>query len=232
MKNNLMLSNDSEIVELKDVWTIGFYKRIIYSIVAIDLFLGFVHLLFPEYSWGQGRKSYFNLGNQLTFASWFAGIQIFSAAFLFFIASKKSRWNSPSRMKRGLWILGSLLLILLSFMEITNAAERFQLLGFPNPDIYEHIFITFIQVVLMTLFGLFLTNSLNGHPSHKKYVRYWLAAWGIAIVFNIINELPLMQNIDADTSLTFIVGTCYLLGCTFLLAAISAFIFFSGGAFR
>jgi glyoxylase-like metal-dependent hydrolase (beta-lactamase superfamily II) len=225
MKNTLVISTDSEFAGLKNDWVNIFFNRTLYFLITIDLLLGLAHLLIPEYIWGQGRSSYFNLENRLTLASWFVSIQVFGAAFLFFTAFQKRNKISVLEYKNILWIVGSILLAILSFSEITNVVDRLQLFGFPKPDIYEHMFLTFFKIVLLVTFGSFLINYLKKKPSYKKYVWYWLSAWTTSMIFNLLNALPVIQTIGANNSVAFISGTSYLLGCTFLLAAVSAIIF-------
>ncbi|RMH58735.1 MAG: MBL fold metallo-hydrolase [Candidatus Hydrogenedentota bacterium] len=54
--------------------------------------LGGMHLLFPEYRWGQGRHSYFNFGRQLSLGSWVISA-LFAAAGLLFLAARNRAGN-------------------------------------------------------------------------------------------------------------------------------------------
>jgi DNA-binding response OmpR family regulator/pSer/pThr/pTyr-binding forkhead associated (FHA) protein len=47
----------------------------------VDVILGAAHMFLPEYEWGQSRKSYFKLDNQLTFASSLTAMKLAAARF-------------------------------------------------------------------------------------------------------------------------------------------------------
>jgi hypothetical protein len=48
----------------------------------VDVILGAAHMFLPEYEWGQSRKSYFKLDNQLTFASSLTAMKLGGGAIL------------------------------------------------------------------------------------------------------------------------------------------------------
>ena len=145
MEISSTLSVESEFIGSENRLLKRFFNKLIYSLVVIDLLLGMAHLFWPEYSWGQNRSSYFNFGNSLTLASWFVSIQLLATAVLFFVAYQKNRRNFSERFSILLWLSGSGLLFVLSFTEITKIFNRLKLFGFPHPDLYEQIIISFFQ---------------------------------------------------------------------------------------
>ena len=223
MEISSTLSVESEFIGSENRLLKRFFNKLIFSLVVIDLLLGMAHLFWPEYSWGQNRSSYFNFGNSLTLASWFVSIQLLATAVLFFVAYQKNRRNFSERFSILLWLSGSGLLFVLSFAEITKIFNRLKLFGFPHPDLYEQVIISFFQIVFLIIFGWFILNSLRTKPSYKKFSTYWLILWCISIAVNSFGGMTLIAN--NNILFTFISGLTFLLGCTFLFASAGAYVF-------
>jgi hypothetical protein len=102
-------------------------------LLAFEVLLGGAHLLWPEYEWGQSRRSYFHFDNSLTLASWLATVQLVGVALLCFVAAHRDR-GSPSAW---IWRGGGLLAISLSLAEMTRFPARLEVLGYPEPDVYQ-----------------------------------------------------------------------------------------------
>ena len=60
-------------------------------LIGIELLLGIAHLLWPEFRWGQGRRSYFNFDNSLTLASWLACTQLLGVSLFALLALRRER---------------------------------------------------------------------------------------------------------------------------------------------
>ena len=198
-----------------------FLSKLIILLFIIDLLIGLAHLIFPYYTWGQGRNSYFNLGNSLTFASWFTSIQLFATAVLAIIALKREGSLSSGKLNRILWFVGALITILLSFIEITRLTTKTKLFGLPNPDIYEFIIIAFFQIVFLIVFGWFLSYQLRNKPSFKIYIRLWLSLWGLFIILTFIKYfVPVISN-SYQLFFSLLYGLTYIFGVTSLLSSVS-----------
>ena len=157
----------------------GLFKRSCFIILVFEGLLGIAHVLWPEYQWGQGRRSYFHFGNSLTLASWFLSIQLIGAAILALIVfhSERRQQNIKSSPSTWIWLAGALLALLLSFAEITRIHHRFELLGYPNPDIYQCFIVFSLWLILLVIFGWFLLGKLRDVPDSYKYGMYcgeWL----------------------------------------------------------
>jgi len=42
------------------------FKLCCYILLVIEFLLALAHIIFPDYTWGQGRSSYFNMGGTFT----------------------------------------------------------------------------------------------------------------------------------------------------------------------
>ena len=78
------------------------FRRACYGLGAMGLLLAVAHLFWPEYEWGQGRSSYFNLGNSLTLASWLLSMQLVLAAGLCLVGFHRERWGGCRASENGL----------------------------------------------------------------------------------------------------------------------------------
>ena len=106
------------------------FRRVGYGLGLLGLTLVAAHLIWPDYEWGQGRSSYFNLGNSLTLASWLLSMQLVIAAGLCLVGFHRERWGRGLvRSASWPWVAGALLLLFLSFAEMTRIHDRIGLQG-------------------------------------------------------------------------------------------------------
>jgi len=175
--------------------------KIFLCLICIDLVLAILHLIFPEYYWGQGRGSYFNFENQLTLANWFSSMQFFIAALVALLCLL----NSP-KGEKTIWALTSLLLIFISVADITLLTNKLIIATSSYPDIYPKLW-------LMSLLGLFLIlhfRIFHRHFQNAPKPRLINIIWLItAIVF-------MCASIATENSYTiFITGISKLLLASF-----------------
>lgn len=198
-----------------------------YILVTFEALLGIAHVLWPEYQWGQGRHSYFHFGNSLTLASWLASMQLAGIAILALTVFHRERrqQNIESSQSTWVWLAGALLALFLSFAEITRIHQRFELLDYPNPDIYERFILFSLWLILLVLFGWFLLGKLREVPGFYKYGAGWLIAWGLNMVLSILSSSTNIAHGHFHISFTQILGLSNLFGATLLLIALGGYVF-------
>lgn len=203
------------------------FKRSCFILFVFEGFLGIAHVLWPEYQWGQGRHSYFNFGNSLTLASWLLSMQFIGIAILAMIAFHRERrlQNVEPSPSTWIWLAGALLALLLSFAEITRIHHRFELLGYPNPDIYESFIVFSLWLILLVLFGWFLLVKLRAAPGYYKYCAGWLVAWGLNLILTIISSSTNIAHGRFYINFTQVLGLSDLFGVTFLLIALGGYVY-------
>ncbi|MFQ5856315.1 MAG: MBL fold metallo-hydrolase [Anaerolineae bacterium] len=203
-----------------------FFKRCCYGLLILEVLLGIAHLLWPEYRWGQGRYSYFNFDNSLTLASWLAGMQLAGVAILALIGFHRARHQRDSQISQTAWpwLLVVLAALVLSVAEITRFHRRLELLGYPNPDVYEQFVIVALGLGLLALFGWFLLDKLRNAPNLYRYGVGWLIAWGLELFLITLSNSPSLVPGSWDPEFTLAIGLAYLSGCTLLLTALGGYV--------
>ncbi|MCA9720319.1 MAG: hypothetical protein KC468_36995, partial [Myxococcales bacterium] len=176
---------------------------------VLEALLGLAHLRWPELEWGQGRDSYFNLGNRLTLASWLAAMQLVAVAglcmFMFHRAAPQ-RADAP----RGVWRLGAIAALLLSLHEITRFVERFGWLGGQQPDPFERMIPGMGGLIVVALFGVSLRRRLVGRA--RALITGWLGLWALE---RVLVTLPI-EGVYVGLAR----GLAWLAGGTLLLLAL------------
>lgn len=200
-------------------------KRSCHLLIIFEVILGIAHLLWPEYRWGQGRHSYFNLGNSLTLASWCASVQLVCVAILSLACFHSERRNNGAQLPRTawVWLAGAAVAIILSVAEITRFHLRLKLFGYPNPDIYQEFVIFVIWLCIFGLFGWFLLHRVRSTGLYK-YSIGWLVAWGIKLFFTIHSDSSNLIPHNWHSILALVNGLAYLFGCTMLLLTIGSYV--------
>lgn len=194
-------------------------------LLGLELLLGVAHLLWPEYRWGQGRRSYFNLDNSLTLASWLASMQLAGVAVLSLAAFHRERWRLRAGPAVGsVWILCALLALGLSFAEITRIHTRLELGGLPDPDIYQQLVIHSLWLGLLVVVGWLLLDKLSSDAPARRLGVGWLLAWGLHFALSIVGDVFPSVRDHFDSVLSLLIGLAYLLGCTLLLLAIGGYV--------
>lgn len=199
-------------------------RRSGYALFLVNLLLGVAHLLFPEYSWGQGRSSYFILGNSLTSASWLITMQLLTVAMLCLVGFHRaggglSRDDSATRWP---WLGGAAAAIVLSVCEFTRLPGRLGLSGWPEPDLYESLLILAFGLAAAILLG-WLALPGSDESDLTGFGAMWLVAWGLALALRLAHNLV---PDDGELAYSLMVGLSYGLGTSALL------IFTAGRALR
>ena len=204
------------------------FKRVCFFLLISELLLGVAHLLWPEYRWGQGRRSYFNFNNSLTFASWLASMQLLMVAVLAAVAFHRDTREARVYRGRWMWWLGALAALGMSLAEMTRFHERLRLFGYPNPDLYEQFVFLSLWLGFLALFGWFLLNKLSTVSSYYRYGVLWLGVWALQLSLQILAQLRFFET--WETALSLFRGWAYLFGCTFLALSVGGLALRSGEA--
>ncbi|MBW1790214.1 MAG: hypothetical protein JRK53_26990, partial [Deltaproteobacteria bacterium] len=202
----------------------AFIRNVCTILFTIEVLLGIAHCIWPEYRWGQGRRSYFNLANRLTLASWLGSIQLVAVAGLAVAAFHKERrlsWQEgpPADWR---WLAGALPALALSFIEFSRPHHRFSVLGLPAPDLYQQFVILPLWIGTLALFGWFLLSKLRRAPRYRKFGAAWLAAWGVQFIVTVLQQSGLLLS-NWMPQTTLIRELAFLSGGTFLLLAVGAY---------
>ena len=157
----------------------------------------------------------------------FRNILIFLVAFIGLIVFQRERrqQNVESFPSTWVWLAGALLALLLSFAEITRIHYRFEILGYPNPDIYERFIVFSLWSILLALFGWFILGKLREVPGFYKYGVGWLIVWGLNMVLSILSSSTNITHGHFHISFTQILGLSNLFGATLLLIALGGYVF-------
>ena len=193
-----------------------------YLLLIVDCLLAAAHLVWPEYRWGQGRRSYFNFDNSLTLASWLVSVQLAAVAILAFVTfhrervfSKKEE-DSHSAPSWG-WLGGGLVALVISFLEATRLHTRLDIFGYPTPDLYQQLILFPLWSGLLALCGWFVCHQLRQTPTALKYALGGLLAWGFVLGITIFDLASFSLPPTWETVVPFMRGFAYLVGTTLLL---------------
>ena len=195
-------------------------------ILIFELLLGAAHFLWPEYEWGQDRRSYFNFDNSLTLASWIATMQLAAVAILALLTFRRDRKSGDGLLSQTswLWLLGAMVALLLSAVEMTRFHDRLKLLGYPRLNTYERMIADSSWWLLLFLFGTFLIIRLRRVNGALRYGILWLTCWGSAILLNAWRSAGGIPK-EWDLGIAFLYGLAYLFGCTLLLLSVGHYFF-------
>ncbi len=194
------------------------FRRIVYVLGALGLVLGAAHLAWPDYEWGQGRDSYFRLGNSLTLASWLVAMQLVAVSGLALLAYHRERDRRiPFRRATSwIWLAVASLSALLSLAEITRFHDRLDLLE-PDPSVYSRLVVLALGAGLVALVAWFLHDRLDGLVGERWFVGAWSIAWVYALAFRFLAPwMPPRLELYTDLA----IGTSTVLGATLLLATV------------
>ena len=210
------------------------FKRFCYLIFLFEALLGLAHILWPEYRWGQGRRSYFNFGNSLTLASWLASMQLAGVAIFALIGFHRERLQQKGGVIQTIWFwpIGALIALIMSIAEMTRFHHRLNLLGFPAPDIYEQFIIIPLWCLLLIVFGWFLLDRIQHLREYVRYAFGWLAAWGMVLFFKVLSPAMGSMAQTRQLEITLCIGLAYLMGITLLLTAVGGLVLQPTDTFR
>ena len=194
------------------------FRNLCALLVIVDILLAMAHLLWPEYTWGQGRRSYFNFDNSLTLASWLASMQLAALGTGTLIAYLRDTYGGH---RSPFWIVFSLLAFILSLAEMTRFPWKLEIV---RDDTIYH---TLAYFSFVTIFLSVLCTQLYGRLRHMRWPGTWciawIACWSCALALSIISSsLQIPSQWDIFISLAR--GVCYLLGITFLFSAVGEYV--------
>lgn len=188
-----------------DGQAVDLLRRCGYGLLAFAAVLGIAHFLWPEYRWGQGRHSYFNLANSLTLASWLVSMQLVLIALLALVALWRERRSgrADGLVTHWIWGIGAVVALVLSLAEVTRFPRRLELLGLPSPDVYESFVIFSLWLALLLLFGGFLVWRLAASAGPgRRYAVLGLSLWILHFLLSVLNRSGLVP----ESSLPMAVG--------------------------
>ncbi|MBL4889915.1 MAG: hypothetical protein JKX97_07855, partial [Candidatus Lindowbacteria bacterium] len=192
---------------------IDFYTRIIFFI-ALQLVL--CHFFLPDYTWGQGRGSYFILTNRLSLGSWFTSILLLITSGFCLTLYLKNTQNK-------IWISGAVLLLLLSFFEFSRFGDKS---GWIQLDVvrkdgsiewmyfFRLSYIAIISTPLLAYFISRIRTSVKLNSATKTALTGWGITWALSIAFNILALGQLLGFSDLTIGLAR--GSTHLMGTVFL----------------
>lgn len=192
-----------------------------YFLLTVDLLLVILHLLFPEYLWGQSRSSYFRFHDQLTLPSWFLAVQWMGVA-LFSLGLFHREYKTRTRYA---WLLMALLALAFSFCEVTFLPRRLDLYRFPFKNSYETIFHLSWQILVLGFAGWILIKKFENVVRAKEYVmgalRLWGLYWFIQLSLSVLSTkttpVPFLKMLDLAR------GASFLFAVTLLLLSFAVF---------
>ncbi len=197
------------------------FRRLCVLLIIFDILLGIAHLLWPEYTWGQRRQSYFNFGNSLTLASWLASMQLAALGICALVAYLRDR---DAGHRSPFWIVFSLLAFTLSLAEMTRFPWK---LNIANVDTLYNQFAYFsFLIMLFYVLCIQLYGRLKNIKSSGTLCIAWISSWSCALAISIISSfLPVPSHWDMYIFLA--QGIFYLFGITFLFSAMGEYVFSS-----
>ena len=197
------------------------FKRTCLLLLFVEILLAIAHILWPEYRWGQGRRSYFHFDNSLTLASWLASIQLFTCALLSLVGLHRERPIKTQAIFSGIfWSFAALIGLLLSFAEITRIHYRLNLWGFASSDVYTQLVLTTFGFIVLIIFASFFLHQLSTRPLNKSVCIGWIFAWSVVLLLTFTGKATTLFPAQFALYTSLITGFAYLAGCTLLLYTI------------
>ncbi len=201
--------------------TTSWLRRGCSILIGIELLLGIAHLLWPEFRWGQGRRSYFNFDNSLTLASWLACTQLFGVALFALLALRRER--AARAPGAWVWALVAAAALTLSSAEMTRFHQRLGVWDYPQSDPFQFSATFGLGLLVLALFGWFLLSRLHSANTPYRYALAWLAAWSAVLLIQAGFNFSPPETSAAEVWLALPLGLGFLLGTTFLLMAVASY---------
>ena len=201
--------------------TTSWLERACWILIGVELLLAIAHLMWPEFRWGQGRRSYFNFDNSLTLASWLACTQLFGVTVLALLAL----WREHAARLAGAWVwaLAAAAALAFSVAEMTRFHRRLGFWDYPQSDPFEFSVTFGLELLVLALFGWFLLSRLRSAKTPYKYALAWLVSWsGVLLIQAGFNFSPPETSTGA-VWLALPLGLGFLLGTTFLFMAVASY---------
>jgi len=201
-----------------------FFNRTIFVFFIIDLILAFLHLVVPEYKWGQGRNSFFNLNNELTFADWFITIQLFLIS-IFSISNYYLEKKAGGPHYKFFWIVISFISCSLSVIVLTNPFYRLNLFNVASPDFYNQLVLISLILILLILILIFLYSRIKIVEGDYLSINIWVILTAVYVISEILiefNDIIPEQYFDVINTAG---KTSFLFSITFPLKATGSYTF-------
>ena len=207
--------------EGKPLNRVPFFGRVCGLLLVAGVLLALAHVLFPEYEWGQGRKSFFYLSNRLSLASWLVSMQLVALAVFGVVAYYRERWSRPagSRRTTWIWLAGVSVALGLSFAEITRIHHRLNLLGYPGPDAYMRMANAALFLCVLILFTWFLESRVRD-LLERRVLLSGIGCWGLWTLLVFVEQwIPENGRLISDLA----IGLAFLIGTTLMLRAVGGY---------
>ncbi len=207
-----------------------------------------LHFLVPEYTWGQGRSSFFNLSNRLTLVSWMTSMALLLCGLLAVVLFlKQARHHAGSAASGPQWLLAAGVAFSLSFFEFTRLPIRlgiFEVSPFQTDDtlhvpqfLFGQGYFVFFGGLLLLWFSLFLRpqvvrgkgadpGKLRSSPNANDrcgraawiYFKIWQDSWIVTFIAVSIHLVP--RDAEEDVVRSFLQHGSFLLGAVSLAATL------------
>ena len=198
------------------------FERGCWILIAVEVLLGLAHLVWPEYRWGQGRRSYFNFDRSLTLASWLVCTQLFGVSVLALLAYRRERAARVGGV--WVWVAGAAAALVLSIAEMTRFHRRFDLVNYPEEDPYRFSIVFGLSLLALVLFSWFVLARLRRAKTPSRYALAWLVAWGSVFALKAGFNFHPPQTESAEVWFALPIGLGSLLGATFLFIALGGYV--------
>ncbi len=179
------------------------------ALVTIEVLLCIAHLMWPEYQWGQGRKSYFNFNNRLTPATWLVTAQLIATSLFFLAVSHKETLRKP------FWVMAAIVALAMSALAFTRFHHVINGIGSDDLGEYQYLLMAGFSVSFLLYFGESYLHALGDNKDAKAYAVIWLTLWVIYLL------IPESDNLY----LALISGVTRLFGATAFLYSAGLFLF-------
>ena len=194
-------------------------RRAVSLLFCLDLLLAVAHLLWPDYRWGQGRGSYFDLGAGTTLASWLVSMQLATVG-IFLLAEARRVWRAPGprRGSAGWLVAAAAAAAALSLTAATNLHRRLHLVAWPADDLFSVLGIWAAASVALAAGGLLLLRHLDLSLRAIKLATIWQVAWATSLLAGVFGAFDIRWAWELSPVL--LAGLGKLLGATALLGAV------------
>ncbi len=191
--------------------------RCCWLLLAADILLGVAYLLWSEYEWAQARRSYFNLQQGQTPASWLASMQLAAAAGFAAVAFRRER----RRRGHGGWgWIGIAALILLgSLSEVARDPGRRGWVTLAAADPFHLLLVTALATAALASLGWLVLVKVSALGAARRWAAAWLSLWGGALVVAVAAAVDPPVTDSMRLTIDFLTGLGFLTGTTALLAA-------------
>ncbi len=137
-------------------------------LLALDAACLILHFIWPEYTWGQGRSSYFNLQHSITFASWYLSVKLLISSLLAFAAFIRFRIQFRENLTE--YLLAGILFLAVSFNEFTRILYRTGILNDPSSGPFAVLILVGVFII-GCIFVLYSGSRPQGIGTLRRYTQ-------------------------------------------------------------